>query len=394
MKKGFTLIELLAVIVILATVALIVFPNINAVILSSKQTLHDNQIEDIHKASEKWATDHIDLLDETHVNIIYVSLDAIKGTGYLEKEEIVDPLTKENMKGCLQIKYDMKTKKYNHTYEEKTCEEFAQTEDDGTLGYIIYEYDTKQKQLNKSTSSNEVISTGKYIYNWYVDHNIIYSDGQEISGLYELDNQYVFRGNDVNNYIEFAGKTWRILSINKKDYSMKLIAVTSISNQFDQGEIIQFQNASSNVNILKEEPFNTTKIKEADFNTDVIDGTSISRRALESTLGKNTTSLEIGIISVMDYVDASATLDCTNNYLSSSCAMNNYLYTMLGSTSSTWTLNNNGSQVWYIDTDGLLKLENPTSIKQLYPVIYIESNTYITNPDVAVGSISSPYKVK
>lgn len=394
MKKGFTLVELIAVIVILAVVALIVFPNINAVILSSKQTLHDNQIEDIRKASEKWAADHIDLLDETHANIIYVSLDAIKGTGYLEKEEIVDPLTKENMEGCLQIKYDVKTQKYIHTYDKKICEEFAQAEDDGTLGYIIYEYDTKQKQLNKSNHSNEVVSTGKYIYDWYVERNIIYSDGQEYSGLYELDNKYVFRGNEVNNYIEFAGKTWRILSIDKKDYSMKLIAINSISNQFDQSEIIQFQNASSNVDILKKEIINTEKILETNFKTDIIDGTAISRRALESILGKNTTSLEIGIISIIDYVDASATLECTNNYLSPSCANNNYLYTMFGSTSSTWTLNNNGSQVWYVDVDGLLKLENPTSIKQLYPVINISSNTYITNADVAVGSTSSPYKVK
>lgn len=394
MKKGFTLVELIAVIVILATVALIVFPNINAVILSSKQTLHDNQIIDIQKSSEKWATDHIDLLDETYANIIYVSLDSIKGTGYLEKEEIVDPLTKENMNGCVQIKYDIKTKKYNHSYEEKTCEEYAQAEDDSTLGYIIYEYDTKQKSLNKSDNSNEVVSTGKYIYNWYVEHNMIYSDGQEENGLYELDDEYVFRGNDVNNYAEFAGKTWRILSIDKKNYSMKLVSITSYSNQFDTSGSIEFQNASSNVDILKKETLDTTKILSIDFETDIISGAEVSRRALDSTLGKNVTNLEIGLISVMDYVDASATLDCTNNYLSTSCSTNNYLYTMFGNTNSTWTLNNNGSQVWYIDADGILKLGTSTDIKQLYPVVYVGSNTYVTNTSVAVGSTSSPYKIK
>ena len=82
-----------------------------------------------------------------------------------------------------------------------------------------------------------------------------------------------------------------------------------------------------------------------------------------------------------------------NNYMSDSCKNNNYLYTIF-SNNSTWTINNNGSQVWYVDTDGVLKVENSVSIKALYPVIHVGSNTYITNPEVAVGSKDSPYKIK
>lgn len=36
MKKGFTLIELLAVIILLGTIILIVYPNVNNIILDSK----------------------------------------------------------------------------------------------------------------------------------------------------------------------------------------------------------------------------------------------------------------------------------------------------------------------------------------------------------------------
>lgn len=395
MKKGFTLVELIAVIVILATVSMIVFPNINQIIYSSRQTLHDNQILDINKATEKWATDNSDLLDKYHLNIIYMSLSDIQSTGYLEKENIKDPLNKEIMDGCVQIKYNTSGEKYEYNYQEKSCEDYATSEDDGNLGYIIYEYDAKEKQLFESSTSKKNTPTGIDIYNYYASNNMIYADGDTRDGLYELDDKYVFRGNNVNNYVEFANKTWRILDINKKDYTMHLINTTGISNQFDQEGKIEFQNASSNVDILKKQSLNNSKILSTDFNTDIIDGSDFSRRALASILGKSVTNLEIGLISILDYVNASATLECVNNYLSNACKDNNYLYTMFANNNgSTWTLNSNGNQVWYIDIDGFLKTEDATNIKYLYPVIYVNSNTYITNIDVAVGSISSPYKIK
>ena len=67
-KKGFTLVALLAVIVILAVVSVIVFPNISSIIISSKQTLHDDQIKDILVSGEKWATDNNKYLDKYHIN--------------------------------------------------------------------------------------------------------------------------------------------------------------------------------------------------------------------------------------------------------------------------------------------------------------------------------------
>lgn len=42
------------------------------------------------------------------------------------------------------------------------------------------------------------------------------------NGLYQIDNDYVFRGEYVNNYVSFAGKTWRILSV-EEDNSIRMI---------------------------------------------------------------------------------------------------------------------------------------------------------------------------
>lgn len=44
----------------------------------------------------------------------------------------------------------------------------------------------------------------------------------EGNGLYQIDNDYVFRGEMVNNYVSFANKTWRILRINE-DNTIRII---------------------------------------------------------------------------------------------------------------------------------------------------------------------------
>lgn len=396
-KKGFTLIELIAVIAILATVSMIVFPNISEVIHSSKQTLHDDQIKDIEASAQKWATDNLELLDSTHLNNVYISLSSIQSMGYLEKDSITDPLTREKMNGCIKISYNLQAQSYEYKYSEETCSSYSTKEKDKNLGFIIYEYDTKEKKINQSSDSNRYVSTGLELYHYYLDNNMIYTEGETKSGLYDFENQYIFRGNDVNNFVKFeingTMQLFRILSIDKTDYSLKLIQVSgAVPNSFDQSSKVELQNASCNVEILNKDKIENSKIQSYDFSSDKIDGTEISRRALSSITGKSVANLNVGLISIIDYVNASATLECSNNYLSSSCKENNYLYTMF-SNRSVWTSNHNGSQVWYIDSDGSLKLENSTSIKYLYPVYFIKS-TYITNSDSATGSETSAFIIK
>lgn len=54
---------------------------------------------------------------------------------------------------------------------------------------------------------------------------------QSSDGLYQINNYYLFRGENLNNYVRFADKTWRIVRINK-DNTIKLLLqdrLTSIS---------------------------------------------------------------------------------------------------------------------------------------------------------------------
>ena len=89
---------------------------------------------------------------------------------------------------------------------------------------VFWESNSKNSSLiySLSTKSSNILNTaGLSIYNYYVEKNLIKADGEvlnESGSLYEMEDEYVFRGINPNNYVTFEGKTWRILSISKKDY--------------------------------------------------------------------------------------------------------------------------------------------------------------------------------
>ena len=70
-------------------------------------------------------------------------------------------------------------------------------------------------------------------------------------GLYEINGEYVYRGENVNNYVSFAGKTWRVLKVTK-DGEIRLIQNDSFkavdwdnrynSERKDRSGINEFEN--------------------------------------------------------------------------------------------------------------------------------------------------------
>lgn len=419
MKKGFTLVELLAVIVIIALTSTIIFPAVGSVILQSKQDLFNSQMLDIQTASEKWATDNTDLLDKYHVNDTYITLELLRFTGYLEPDAIKNPLTREEMNGCIQIRYNKNNKKYKFVYEEKTCDSFASSSSTNN-GYIIYKYSNDKKDIEKD-NTNEVKSIGQYIVEKAIEENKIYTPGSTNSGLYELEDEYVFKG-DVNNYIKinianinnsFLG---RILSISKADFSIKVIT-NSIGDNFwiNGGEINFIGSAISNElvnNVATSKFISSDKVIEHDFQIgDVSSNQQLSIMALKSLLSEkkttsvtnneltisnnNTANQKVGTISILDYVNASTNLDCQSNFLSDNCGENNYLKTMFNS-KDVWTLNKNGNSVWYITKSGLPDLEsNLANTKYyIYPVYKFTSDVFIKKTNIEQnGEERYPYEV-
>ena len=88
---------------------------------------------------------------------------------------------------------------------------------EGTLAYTTYQNETIQGRSNKT----------KLLYG--------FDSTTETSGLYTYPDMdggttYYYRGTEVNNYVSFAGKTWRIVRV-LEDGSVRLILDDRIDNQ-------------------------------------------------------------------------------------------------------------------------------------------------------------------
>ena len=378
MKKGFTLIELLCVIVIIAIISLITFPRVTKYIDNSKKELYVTQVKNIEKQAEKWALNNMDKLDKYHINNTYITLDLLKGTKYLEKENILNPKNKKVMNGCVLISYI--TNEYTYEYIDD-CSAKELTEP-----YIKYDYDF-DKIGNEAIVKTDKSVTPAYQTILNNNENVIHVLGETTDGLYDLENEYVFRGNDVNNYVKYENKEWRILSIDKKDYSMKLISTTTDSSTMSSDLETDFTKTTLQ-NTLSDKVKDYSKLVDTWDNGIVADSDS-SLTNLESMLKINTVTSKVGLLSLYDYAIASTDNNCESSFKSLNCKNNNYLATTF-TNKSFWTMNTDGNKFWYVDSNDGVKLTESTSGPYYYAtVIKVPINVYCTNSDTATGSSST-----
>ena len=106
----------------------------------------------------------------------------------------------------------------------------------------------------------------------------------------------------------------------------------------------------------------------------------------DSCTTQTTNELSIGLLLGSDYLYASTETGCTSS-TTTACKNNNYLYknyeyyTITGETA--------GSNVWVVGNN-LIPVSATTS-KEIRPVLYLNSNTFVDRGD---GSFESPYRVK
>lgn len=89
-NKGFTLMEILGVITLLAIISTLIILSVNKSLKDSKETLYQQQIEEIKAAAGMWRTDNIEIIPDNDYYI--VSLQQLKDEGYIKKD-IINPKT-------------------------------------------------------------------------------------------------------------------------------------------------------------------------------------------------------------------------------------------------------------------------------------------------------------
>lgn len=389
MKKGFTLVELLAVIIIVGVVSLIVFPKIMNSIKKSKEDLYKVQVNDIELTGKKWATDHLEFLDSNHLNSTGVSLRDLITSGYFLKSNVQDPRNKKTMNGCIQVSYNETSQQYQYNYIEDTCENVI------VNGYI---YTYKDENWIKK-EQNIIVPAATSIVNEYLENGLIKVEGQTTAGLYDDSERYVFRGDSVNNYLKLSGgsEIYRILNIDKKTQTMRIMGTTPIPNTWDNDNGILFEHAS--VSTVQLENYynssssgivnNSAKIEtNALWNVGEVKN-STSYTILKSLEAGRTAYGKAGLPSLSDYVGASTVYSCHNAF-KTDCVNQNYL-SALWQGKDTWLMNTDGVNIWYIDENGVFSSGEATQIHYIYPVIEVKANAYLISGD---GKSNNPYFLK
>lgn len=217
------------------------------------------------------------------------------------------------------------------------------------------------------------------------------------NGLYkdEKTGNLVFRGVDVDNYIQFSGDIWRIIEV-EADGAVK-IAYTKYGSKLKWNVDESGEWKSSSINNELNNTFystltNTSAIDKREWNIGRI--YSVARTIDElveqeslAKYGSGEAYSFVGLPNASDYVKASLNDTCSNDVLvSTNC--NSWL-----SVYGSWLINASYTEAesieaYYFQTGNKLERKSVTEEESVVPVIYLKSSQKIISGD---GSISNPY---
>lgn len=344
-NRGFTLIELLSVILILAIVFSIAFQIVTSRIEKSKEKLYNVQVNNIIEASKKYMLENSNL-DKNHVNTLCVELTELQEKGYLEKGKIENP------------KVDNEDMTKTHVVKIKFDEENNQ-------------YDYKLTEICTAVTK---VPIGETIIN-SVNIEVVRNN----AGLYETNDAYIYRGMNPNNYINFNGTAWRIVSIDKETMMVKIVNLNGDSYNWQENGIIdnvndEFTTGSKYDNVRDYISINSKWEKN---NIDTLES-ALTVKSIEKQIKSYST---IGLLTVGDIIDASLDSEC---YIDNSC--NSYLNT--GKKYMLFNKTSTGSS-WYLENGKILnKVATNNDQFYGYPVLYLKLSTPITGGN---GTLETPY---
>lgn len=242
-----------------------------------------------------------------------------------------------------------------------------------------------------------------------ITNNVVTSD----DGVYRMNNEYVYRGEKVKNYVKFSGRIWRIVKVDSNNdivliYDDEMDLYSVWDDRYN--EITQYNTGYNNyeksrIKDYLEEVYDNSKKGVEDRKTlltkkaasklvgyklctgkSTINQTPNNNSYECSTVSENT---KIGLLTLSDFVNASIDPACTN---ASSISCENYNYLATGI--STWWLSTpvseNNSEVFIVRKGRIYKSECNSS-EDIKPVIHLSGNTMYNSGN---GTEEKPYVIK
>lgn len=369
---------ILGVAVVAVVILAIVFkPNNNSVESASKYAELETKLQN---AAIKYVSQHKKLLPTTTENITKIDLKTLQSNNYIGKIVAIDDSS---------IKCD---------------------------GYVEVTKVYEDKQDYRYTP---YISCGKYYVTKAIADYIIDVETENgtverttDSGLYKIGDEYIFRGEKVNNFIQLGNHKYRIVKI-ASDRTLELISTTITPAGYvwddryniDRKDVTGINNFNKSrlydslINLYEQ---NGTEQSAAYFSktekNHIVDHDfCIGKRSLNDgnpysdAECKETISLKVGLLTAGEAAKASLDVNCKTIF-DESCINYNYFFPNGKQKSyATLTAVADSSYKYYkIRPSGVISVVT-SSETQLYPVIYINSKSIYLSGS---GTTNDPYVVR
>ena len=248
--------------------------------------------------------------------------------------------------------------------------------------------------------------TTKELYKAVLEQGIVTSG----NGLYDLNGEKVYRGDDVNNYVSLDNAIYRIVKVTPDNKLLLILneVDSTLSSYYDDryNPAKRFNSGFNDYRISRIKEFlddlysskNDIKIlskndkeKLASFNL------CIGKRNATET--NNTNAIEcsdvlenqmIGLLTASDYMNASLDVNCKAT-TDKSCQ--NYNYLRLKET-EWWLLTGNAAndyEAYVVKSNGYIDINTTSGYKKIRPTIMLNNNVMIKSGN---GSASNPFILK
>lgn len=185
-------------------------------------------------------------------------------------------------------------------------------------------------------------------------------------GLYNEENNYIFKGENVNNYIKYSNMLFRVIKI-KKDNTIEIIIEDTLNYLSYDIDKVNYNesNLKKYLNDIFYKNINNTLLVKSPYCTDIIDDVN----------NINCNNIEIDYIKLLSLTDYLNSKNNTNSYLDSESII--------------WLNDSNNDSVWLVN-NGNLSLSKPNELYQVRPVITLNNLVEFNGGD---GSFDNPYTI-